>query len=77
MPIDPSIPLQVQGLKVDSSANQLAMMESAAKLGEYSQNVERTNALRNLDRSDPNYINKVYSIDLLSFQLYPQVWSIN
>lgn len=63
MPIDPSIPLQVQGLKVDSGANQLAMMESAAKLGEYSQNLERTNALRNLDRSDPNYINKVYQID--------------
>ena len=63
MPIDASIPLQVQGLKTDSSANQLAMMESAAKLGEYSQNIERTNALRNLDRNDPNYINKAFQID--------------
>ncbi len=63
MPIDPSIPLQVQGLKVDSGANQLAMMESMAKLGEYQQNIQRTNALRNLDRSDPNYLNKVYQID--------------
>ena len=63
MPIDPSIPLQVQGLKIDSGANQLAMMESMAKLGEYQQNIQRTNALRNLDRSDPNYLNKVYQID--------------
>jgi hypothetical protein len=63
MPIDPSIPLQVQPFKTESSANQLAMMESAAKLGEYQQNIQRTNALRGLDRTDPNYINKVYSID--------------
>jgi len=63
MPIDPSIPLQVQPFKTESSANQLAMMESAAKLGEYQQNIQRTNALRGLDRTDPNYINKVYQID--------------
>ena len=63
MPIDPSIPLQVQPFKTESSANQLAMMESAAKLGEYQQNIQRTNALRNLDRNDPNYINKAFQID--------------
>ena len=63
MPIDPSIPLQVQPFKTESSANQLAMMESAAKLGEYQQNIARTNALRNLDRNDPNYINKAFQID--------------
>ena len=63
MPLDPSIPLAVQPFKTESSANQLAMMESAAKLGEYQQNIARTNALRGLDRTDPNYINKVYQID--------------
>ena len=63
MPLDPSIPLAVQPFKTESSANQLAMMESAAKLGEYQQNIARTNALRGLDRNDPNYLNKVYQID--------------
>ena len=62
MPIDPSIPLQVQPFKTETSVNQLAMMESMAKLGEYQQNIQRANALRNLDRTDPNYINKAYQI---------------
>ena len=61
--INAAIPLGVKPLNTDSSANQLAMMESAAKLGEYQQNISRTNALRNLDRTDPNYLNKVYQID--------------
>ena len=61
--INAAIPLGVQPLKTESSANQLAMMESAAKLGEYQQNISRTNALRGLDRTDPNYLNKVYQID--------------
>ena len=61
--INAAIPLGVKPLNTDSSANQLAMMESAAKLGEYQQNISRTNALRGLDRTDPNYLNKVYQID--------------
>jgi hypothetical protein len=63
MPIDPSIPLQVQNLKIDSGANQLAMMESAAKLGELNRLNEDRNALRGLDPNAPDYLNKVTQIN--------------
>ena len=60
MPIDPSIPLQVQGLKLEPGANQLAMMESAAKLGEYQQASGERNFLRqrmaqNFDINNPQH----------------------
>ena len=48
MPIDPSIPLQVQPLKLESPMNQLAMMESATKLGEMNRSIDTQNKLREL-----------------------------
>ena len=45
MPIDASIPLQVQSLKLESPINQLSMMNEAAKLGEYQRSAEEQNRL--------------------------------
>ena len=47
MPIDPSIPLQAQPLKLESPMNQLAMAGEIMKLGEYKQASEERNFLRN------------------------------
>ena len=48
MPIDPSIPLQVQPLKLESPGNQLAMMSDAMKIGEMQRGIETQNKLRDL-----------------------------
>jgi hypothetical protein len=45
MPIDPSIPLQVQSLKLESPINQLGMMNEALKYGEMSRGIEEQNKL--------------------------------
>lgn len=68
MPIDPSIPLQVQQLKLESPANQLAMMGDAMKIGEMQRGVETQNKLRQLysqgvDISTPEGFKQVASID--------------
>ena len=68
MPIDPSIPLQVQPLKLESPMNQLAMMEGAMKMGEMQRSMGVQNELRNLysqgvDVSTPEGFNKLASID--------------
>lgn len=68
MPIDPSIPLQVQPLKIESPVNQLAMMETAAKLGEYRNMAEEKNALRQrmsqgtFDINNPQHRQELYQI---------------
>ena len=68
MPIDPSIPLQVQNPKFESPMNQLAMMESAAKLGEYRNMAEEKNALRTrmsqgeFDINNPAHQRELYAI---------------
>jgi len=51
MPIDPSIPLQVQPLKLESPINQLGMMNEALKYGEMSRSVEEQNKLNEYLRS--------------------------
>jgi len=68
MPIDPSIPLQVQPLKLESPMNQLAMMGDAMKIGEMQRSMGVQNELRNLysqgvDVSTPEGFNKLASID--------------
>jgi hypothetical protein len=68
MPIDPSIPLQVQPLKLESPANQLAMMGNAMKIGEMQRGVDTQNKLRQLysqgvDVSTPEGFKQVASID--------------
>jgi len=63
MPIDASIPLQVQPVKIESGANQLAMMESAAKMQELNRANEDRNALRGLDPNAPDYLSKVTQIN--------------
>jgi len=45
MPIDPSIPLNVQPLKVESPVNQLAMMGETMKLGELGRGIAEQNKL--------------------------------
>ena len=68
MPLDPSIPLQVQNPKFESPMNQLAMMESAAKLGEYRNMAEEKNALRTrmsqgeFDINNPAHQRELYAI---------------
>lgn len=61
MPIDPSIPLQVQPFKLESPMNQLAMASEVMKMGEYKQAAEERNFLRNrmakgnFDIADPTH----------------------
>jgi hypothetical protein len=61
MPIDPSIPLQAQPLKLESPMNQLAMAGEMMKIGEYKQAAEERNFLRNrmakgnFDIADPTH----------------------
>lgn len=68
MPIDPSIPLQVQQLKLESPGNQLAMMGDAMKIGEMQRGVETQNKLRQLysqgiDVGTPEGFKQVAAID--------------
>ena len=67
MPIDASIPLQAKGVQLESPANQLNMMASAAKLNEYERGVQEQNALRDLIKSgvdikSPEARQKMYEI---------------
>jgi hypothetical protein len=67
MPIDPSIPLQVQQLKLESPVNQLAMANEAMKLGEMQRGMQEENALRQIissgsDLNSPEIIRKMYEI---------------
>lgn len=68
MPIDPSIPLQVQPIKIDSPTNQLAMMGEAMKLGEYQNMAEERNALRqrmsqgNFDINNAQHRQELYQL---------------
>ena len=61
MPIDPSIPLQAQQLKLETPMNQLAMAGEMMKIGEYKQASEERNFLRNrmaqgnFDIADPTH----------------------
>jgi hypothetical protein len=69
MPIDPNIPLQVQPLKLESPVNQLAMMNEAAKLGEYQRGIETQNKMRDLysqgvDVSTPEGFKQLAAIDV-------------
>jgi hypothetical protein len=68
MPIDPSIPLQIQPLKLESPTNQLAMMGEAMKIGEMQRTTQTQNKLRDLysqgvDISTPEGFKQVASID--------------
>jgi hypothetical protein len=67
MPLDPSIPLQAKGVQLESPANQLNMMATAAKLNEYQRGVQEQNALRDLIKSgvdikSPEARQKMYEI---------------
>jgi len=67
MAIDASIPLQARGVQLESPANQLNMMASAARLGEYQRGVEEKNALRGLmssgiDIKSPEALRQMYAI---------------
>jgi hypothetical protein len=68
MPIDPSIPLQAQTVKLESPMNQLAMMGDAMKIGEMQRGVDTQNKLRQLysegiDVGTPEGFKKVAAID--------------
>ena len=61
--INAAIPLGVQPIKLESGANQLAMMSEAAKIREINQLGEDRNALRGLDPNSPDYLNRVSQIN--------------
>lgn len=68
MPIDPSIPLQAQTVKLESPMNQLAMMGDAMKIGEMQRGMETQNKLRQLysqgiDVGTPEGFKQVAAID--------------
>lgn len=68
MPIDPSIPLQAQNVKLESPINQLAAVGEAMKIGEMSRGIDTQNKLRDLysqgiDVSTPEGFKQVASID--------------
>jgi hypothetical protein len=68
MPIDPSIPLQVQPIKLESPMNQLAMMNEALKYGEMTRGIDTQNKLRELysqgvDVSTPEGFKQLASVD--------------
>jgi hypothetical protein len=68
MPIDPSIPLQVKNVKLESPMNQLAMMGEAVKLGEMQRGVDTQNKLRELysqgiDVGTPEGFKQVAALD--------------
>ena len=71
MPIDPSIPLQVQGLKLESPVNQLTMMNEALKYGEMNRSIDTQNKLRELysqgaDVSTPEGFKQIAAVDPMS-----------
>ena len=51
MPLDPSIPLQVQPLKLESPMNQLAMASEVMKMGEMNRSIGEQNQLNEYLRS--------------------------
>ena len=68
MPIDPSIPLQAQNVKLESPINQLAAVGEAMKIGEMQRGIGVQNQLRNLysqgiDVSTPEGFRQLASID--------------
>lgn len=68
MPLDASIPLQVQPVKIESGINQLAGLGEAMKIGEMQRGIETQNKLRDLysqgvDISTPEGFKQVASID--------------
>jgi len=68
MPIDPSIPLQVKNIQLESPVNRLAMMGEAVKLGEMQRSIDTQNRLRDLysqgvDVGTPEGFKQVASID--------------
>ena len=68
MPIDPSIPLQVQPLKLESPVNQLTMMNEAMKYGEMNRSIDTQNKLRELysqgiDIGSPEGFKQVAALD--------------
>jgi len=68
MPIDPSIPLQVKNVKLESPMNQLAMMGEAVKLSEMQRGVDTQNKLRELysqgiDVGTPEGFKQVAALD--------------
>lgn len=68
MPLDPSIPLQVQPVKIESGLNQLAGVAEAMKIGEMQRSIETQNRLRDLysqgvDISTPEGFKQVAAID--------------
>ena len=68
MPIDPSIPLQVKNVQLESPANQLAMYGNAMKIGEMQRGIDTQNKLRDLfsqgiDVSTPEGFNRLASVD--------------
>lgn len=68
MPIDPSIPLQVQPLKLESPVNQLTMMNEAMKYGEMNRSIDTQNKLRELysqgiDIGTPEGFKQVAALD--------------
>ena len=68
MPIDPSIPLQVQPLKLETPMNTLAMASEVMKMGEYQQAAQEKNALRsrmaqgNFDINNPAHRQEISAI---------------
>jgi len=71
MPIDPSIPLQVQPLKLESPVNQLTMMNEALKYGEMNRSIDTQNKLRELysqgtDISTPEGFKQIAAVDPMS-----------
>jgi len=63
MPIDPSIPLQVQPLKLESPINQLAMMESVNKMQEMGRQREVRNMLSSVDPNSPDAMKQIWAYD--------------
>ena len=68
MPLDPSIALQVQPIKVESPMNKLASVGEAMKIGEMQRGIETQNRLRGIysqgvDLLTPEGFQKVASID--------------
>lgn len=67
MPIDPSIPLSVQPLKLESPMNQLAMASEAMKMGEYQQAANERNFLRKrMSSGDFDIANPVHRQEVMA-----------
>jgi hypothetical protein len=67
MPIDPSIPLQAQPLKLESPMNQLAMAGEMMKIGEYKQASDERNFLRNrMAKGDFNIADPLHRQEIMA-----------